>query len=178
MWSLPCKQGSGTIPLQFLYSKSHNKFVYEGCGNAVVMNESQVLTVCSHCHNESRIDRNNYFGSDCCRTKIPYFLKSYTINISRQDGDDRGCGSAFLVDEYSYVEGRFSEDNNSYVPVSLLWTLPQLSDIYQVACDTGWAEVDLGNGNTMKSWKCSPIYGRISDWQVGNRYIYGGTTCM
>ncbi|KAJ0832126.1 putative wall-associated receptor kinase [Helianthus annuus] len=132
---------------------------------------SQVLTGCSaYCHNESRSTRNSCFGIGCCQSIIPHYLKSYTINISRrQDGDDRGCGSAFLVDEYSYVE-----DNNSYVPVSLLWTLPQQSYFTRVICD-GWeatVEVDLGNGNTMKSLKCL----HYSGWLGGNPYMYDGTT--
>ncbi|KAJ0456695.1 putative protein kinase RLK-Pelle-WAK family [Helianthus annuus] len=171
----------------FLFSKSHNKFIYEGCGNAVMMDSgSEVLTGCStYCHNESRSTRNSCFGISCCQSIIPHYLKSYTINISRQDGEDRGCGSAFIVDEYySYVEGRFSENNNSYVPVSLLWTLPQLSDIYQDLCvgfyyTLAIVEVDLGNGNTMKSWKCLRDPRVLGIWQLaGNPYIYDGTTVI
>ncbi|KAM0056279.1 putative wall-associated receptor kinase, galacturonan-binding domain-containing protein [Helianthus debilis subsp. tardiflorus] len=120
----------------FLFSKSHNKFVFEGCGSARMMDhESHVLTGCSNnCLNDTLSDRrNSCFGDSCCQNTIPHYLKAYDINITRQGGDDRGCGSAFFVDETSYVEG----DNNSYIPTSLLWTLSD-ADVYV------YPMVDLG----------------------------------
>ncbi|KAJ0832129.1 putative wall-associated receptor kinase, galacturonan-binding domain-containing protein [Helianthus annuus] len=54
----------------FLFSKLQNKFVFEGCGNAVMMDQrtrSEVLTVCSsYCDNNSHSDKNNCFGIGCC----------------------------------------------------------------------------------------------------------------
>ncbi|KAJ0693936.1 putative protein kinase RLK-Pelle-WAK family [Helianthus annuus] len=162
----------------FLFSKSHNIFVFEGCGNAVMMDQgSQVLTGCStNCHNGSRGDRNNCFGISCCQTTIPHYLKSYNINITRQAGDDRACGSAFLMDENSYVKGTFSEENSSYVPISLLWTLSE-DDINNVSCyySPGTLEVDLGNRTTMKSWKCQ-FFEFFSNYNFpqGNPYVGDG----
>ncbi|KAD5960549.1 hypothetical protein E3N88_12021 [Mikania micrantha] len=154
----------------YLFSKPHNKFVFEGCGNAVMMDDvSHVFTGCSaNCNNDSGRVRNSCFGIGCCQTSIPHYLKSYNISIT----NDGACGSAFLVDENSYVEG----DNSSYVPVSLLWTLSQ-TDIDKVSCyyspDT--LEVDLGNGTTMKSWKCA--YFKLSSYYIlpqGNPYVEDG----
>ncbi|KAF5765432.1 putative protein kinase RLK-Pelle-WAK family [Helianthus annuus] len=160
----------------FLFSKSHNKFVFEGCGSARMMDHgTHVLTGCSNnCLNDTLSDRNSCFGDSCCQNTIPRYLKAYDINITRQSGDDRGCGSAFLVDETSYVEG----DNNSYIPTSLLWTLSD-ADIYvypmvdlgdKVRCyyQPSIVEVDLGDGTPLKSWKCSTWPGE------GNPYLFHG----
>ncbi|KAL8246552.1 hypothetical protein R6Q59_007768 [Mikania micrantha] len=55
-------------------------------------------------------DRNNCFGNGCCQTAIPgSLMRAYGINITGLgDQDDRACGSAFLVDQTSYDEQRFS----------------------------------------------------------------------
>ncbi|XP_076890857.1 wall-associated receptor kinase-like 9 [Bidens hawaiensis] len=156
----------------FLFSKSHNKFVFKGCGNAVMIDHgSHVLSECSsNCQNDTLSD---------CQMTVPHYLKSYNINITRQGGHDIACESAFLVDENSYVEGRFSRDNNnSYVPMSLLWTLSD-GDMYnyildvidgKVNCyyDSVLVEVDLDDHNSMKSWKCVTYPGE------GNPYLTYG----
>ncbi|KAL8246629.1 hypothetical protein R6Q59_007845 [Mikania micrantha] len=117
----------------FLYSKSHNKLVVEGCGSAVMMDHGSVLTGCStSCVNDPDSDKNNCLGISCCQTTIPYYLKSYTVNLTRlerQNGDG-GCGSAFLVDKNSSNDP-FVVRDGSFVPVSLLWTL---ADSDQVMC--------------------------------------------
>lgn len=131
-----CQNGVSTVTVDlgmspFLFSKSHNKFVFEGCGNAVMMGQgNQVVTGCStNCLSDIVSDGNSCFGVGCCQNTVPYSLRSYSINITRQGGDDKSCGSAFFVDQSSYV----SKDNNSYAPVSLLWTLSQ-DGIDQVSC--------------------------------------------
>ncbi|KAJ0660195.1 putative protein kinase RLK-Pelle-WAK family [Helianthus annuus] len=142
----------------FLFSKSHNKFVVEGCGNAVMMNHARALTGCStNCLNGSTVsDGNNCLGFSCCQTTIPYYLKSYHINLTRleRQGGDGACVSAFLVDKNSYDEGRSSD---SLIPISLLWTLAD-RDYDQVTCRYYYRDrlkVDVGNGTTMDTWKCS-----------------------
>ncbi|KAJ0840688.1 putative wall-associated receptor kinase, galacturonan-binding domain-containing protein [Helianthus annuus] len=142
----------------FLFSKSHNKFVVEGCGNAIMMNYGLALTGCStNCLNGSTvIDRNNCLGFSCCQTTIPYYLKSYHINLTwlERQGGDGACVSAFLVDKNSYDEGRSSDSLN---PISLLWTLAD-RDYDQVTCHYYYRDrlkVDVGNGTTMDTWKCS-----------------------
>ncbi|KAD7478386.1 hypothetical protein E3N88_01522 [Mikania micrantha] len=141
----------------FLYSKSHNKLVAEGCGNAVMMDHGSVLTGCStSCVNGTVSDKNNCLGISCCQTTIPYYLKLYTMNLTRleRQGGDGGCGSAFLVDKNSSDEP-FVVRDGSFVPVSLLWTL---ADSEQVTCCdyrmTKRLKVDMHNGTTVDTWKC------------------------
>ncbi|XP_076890287.1 wall-associated receptor kinase-like 1 [Bidens hawaiensis] len=162
----------------FLYSKAHNKFVFEGCGNAIMMDQgNRVLTGCStNCHDATPSNRNKCFGTGCCQTTIPRYLKSYSVNITTQAVNDKACGPAFLVDETSYVEGRFSYGKSLYVPVSLLWTLSE-SDIHNVSCyySPGTLEVDLGNGTTVKSWTCQ-AFEMYSHYYMpqGNPYVADG----
>ncbi|KAD7478394.1 hypothetical protein E3N88_01530 [Mikania micrantha] len=109
----------------FLFSKSHNNFVVEGCGNAVMMDHGSTLTGCSTtCANGTVNDKNNCHGITCCQTTVPYNLKSYAMNLTRLEGHggDGGCGSAFLLDKNS-SDDPFVVRDGSFVPVSLLWTL-------------------------------------------------------
>ncbi|MFS8018878.1 hypothetical protein Hanom_Chr15g01397301 [Helianthus anomalus] len=72
---------------------------------------SFVLTGCStKCNTNTLSQRKSCFGISCCQSTIPYYLKSYYINITRQARDERACRSAFLVDETSYVEGTLEVD--------------------------------------------------------------------
>ncbi|KAK1410821.1 hypothetical protein QVD17_37362 [Tagetes erecta] len=158
----------------FFFSRSQNKFVFEGCGNAFMMDHGRSVTGCSTtCGNDSVNDMNNCLGISCCQTTIPHHLKSYNMNLTGVEGD-RACRSALLVDRDSYVEGRFSvaAENNSYVPISLLWTLSDDDFNKQSCCYTGSTiEVDLGNGTSVESLKC-----RSSDYSetVGNIYLSVG----
>ncbi|KAM0005076.1 putative wall-associated receptor kinase, galacturonan-binding domain-containing protein [Helianthus debilis subsp. tardiflorus] len=143
----------------FLFSKSHNKFVFEGCGNAVVMMDNgSLLTGCStSCLYETFSERNDHcFGFSCCQATIPHHLKSYSTNVTGLGGDGV-CGSAFLVDQDSYVKRNFSvAANNGYVPVSLMWTLTY-SDTLQ-CCRRERPlnlELKMGNGTSIESLKCS-----------------------
>ncbi|GKE82639.1 hypothetical protein Tco_1552639, partial [Tanacetum coccineum] len=158
----------------FLFSKSQNKFVYEGCGNAVMMGDhGKVITGCSTtCRNDSTVnDNNKCVGINCCQTEIPGYLKSYSMNVSSlvSQGRDKACGSAFLVDKNSYVKGRFSD--NTFMPVSLLWTLGDLDYDKVSCCDNNGlkVEVDLGNGTSVDTWKC--YYYKS---HTGNPYLFTG----
>ncbi|PWA77863.1 wall-associated kinase family protein [Artemisia annua] len=117
-----CSQTTKSVDLAsspFLYSKSHNKFVVEGCGNGVILGDhGSVLTGCSTtCSNHTTTNtavtiytNNTCFGINCCETTIPHYLNSYSMfltGLGRLDGD-RACGSAFLVDKNSYDEIRKS----------------------------------------------------------------------
>ncbi|KAJ0464561.1 putative protein kinase RLK-Pelle-WAK family [Helianthus annuus] len=149
----------------FLFSKSRNKFVFEGCGNAVMMDNGSVLTGCSTtCRNDTLIDTNNCFGTNCCQTTIPHYVKSFSINLERR-GEDGMCGSAFLVDENSYANRSFSNRSiareDAFVPVSLLWTLEE-ADVNRITCCDSlelqlfWVSrsVDRGNNISMDIQKC------------------------
>ncbi|KAD7478400.1 hypothetical protein E3N88_01536 [Mikania micrantha] len=146
----------------FLYSKSHNNFVVEGCGNALMMDHGSVLTGCStSCVNGTVSNENTCLGISCCQTTIPYYLKSYTMNLTRLEGHggDGGCGSAFLLDKNS-SDDPFVVRDGSFVPVSLLWTLSDLDKHYVTCCATlnKGLVVDTSNGTTLITWKCSRDY--------------------
>ncbi|GJS59469.1 wall-associated receptor kinase-like protein 6 [Tanacetum coccineum] len=90
----------------FLFSKSHNKLVVEGCGNGVILERGSALTGCSTaCINDTVSDKNNCLGFSCCQTEIPHYLKSYSVNLRglERHGRDGSCGSAFLVDQRFYL---------------------------------------------------------------------------
>ncbi|GJR13754.1 wall-associated kinase family protein [Tanacetum coccineum] len=178
-----CSQTTKSVDLvnsPFLYSKSQNKFVVEGCGNGVFMgDDSNVLTGCSTtCSNHTTTStavtvntNNTCVGIDCCQTTIPHYLNSYSIILTGLEGldGDRACGSAFLVDKNSYDKGRFS--GKSFIPTSLLWTLV---DYKQLSCCEGHMEdrrtVDLSNGTSVDTLKCWSNYDPLN----GNPYLLDG----
>ncbi|PWA56143.1 protein kinase-like domain-containing protein [Artemisia annua] len=181
-----CSQTTKSMDLAsspFLYSKSHNKFVVEGCDNGVILGDhGSVLTGCSTaCSNHTTtstgvtIDTNNTcFGINCCETTIPHYLNSYSMiltGLGRLHGDV-ACGSAFLVDKNSYDEVRFSR--KSFIPTSLLWTLGY-HDFKQVdCCDTAYMHdrtVDLSNGTSVDTLKCWSDDGPLN----GNPYLLDDT---
>ncbi|KAK9062325.1 hypothetical protein SSX86_019511 [Deinandra increscens subsp. villosa] len=144
----------------FIFSKSHNKFVFEGCGNVVMMDHGSVLTGCStSCRNDTLSDRTNCFGISCCQTTIPHYLTSYNIIMEMSgDLDGQTCGSAFLVDDNQGSSNR----SIGFVPTSLLWILEK-GDIEQISCCNNlvikmvWQirSVDLGNNTSIDIQKCS-----------------------
>ncbi|KAK1410829.1 hypothetical protein QVD17_37370 [Tagetes erecta] len=157
----------------FLFSKSHNKFVFEGCGTATMINNGSVLTGCSTaCHSLTPSDRNNCFGNACCQTSFDYYFKSFNINLTNLKEEDGACGSAFLVDETSYEEGTFSDPfsstNTSSVPISLTWTL---SDSDKVTCciEDERLVLRMFTGTPVYTWKCS-----MHSFSEGNPYLKDG----
>ncbi|GJY75601.1 wall-associated receptor kinase [Tanacetum coccineum] len=190
-----CSQVINSVDLDrspFLYSKTHNKLIYEGyCGNAVMMDDDgSALTGCSTtCNNDTTnttviIDTNKCFGISCCQIRIPRYLKSYRMNLTgleSQLGRDGGCGSAFFVDKHLYDEGSFSrqsfgaEGRSSYVSTALLWTLSDRDKDQFTCCDAyggrGFKpyslKVDLGNGRSLDTWRC--VYD-----EAGNPYVVDG----
>ncbi|PWA55323.1 wall-associated receptor kinase [Artemisia annua] len=185
-----CSQKTKSVDLgssPFLYSISHNTFVYEGyCGNAVMMdNNGSVLTGCSTtCINDTTttgiIDTSNCFGINCCQTKIPQYLKSYSMKLTRlerQMSGDGACGSAYLLDKESDPEGshllsQSTRDGTSYIPTSLQWIL-SYHDHEQVSCSGRWISdvMDLGNGTLITSGICY-TYGLST--MEGNPYLIDG----
>ncbi|KAL8246562.1 hypothetical protein R6Q59_007778 [Mikania micrantha] len=178
----------------FLFSKSHNKFVFEGsCGTAVLMMDdgSVVTGFSTTCRSLTLSDRKKCFGmGDCCETAIPHYLRSYSISlIGALEEEDGGCWSAFLVDETSYDQGSwFSErpfafKNNSFVHVSLLWTLDQVTCCYHADHEKR-VIVDMIDGTTVDAWECrarsyssSPLEGNLYLID-GCEYQYGVSISM
>ncbi|KAK1410832.1 hypothetical protein QVD17_37373 [Tagetes erecta] len=160
----------------FLFSRPHNKFVFEGCGTVMMMDNGSVLTGCSTtCSSLTHSDSNNCYGIGCCETAFPHYFNSFNINLIGLGEEEGSCGTAFLVDEASYEEGRFSDpfivkNNTPFVPVSLMWTV---ADMDQITCCYGNSptrrKVDMFNGTTVDTWTCySPSY------YEGNPYLING----
>ncbi|XP_076935721.1 wall-associated receptor kinase-like 2 [Bidens hawaiensis] len=163
----------------FWFSKSHNKFVFEGCGTAAMIDNGSVLTGCSTtCRNATHSGRSNCFGIGCCETTIPHLLKSYTIKVTGFEEAEAGaCGSAFLMeDETFYEERRFSDPlvvgrSTPSIAVSLMWILTE-SD--QVTCCFDRIPVrntvDNFNGTGVDTWTC---FGYWSEG-TGSPYLKDG----
>ncbi|KAJ0485525.1 putative protein kinase RLK-Pelle-WAK family [Helianthus annuus] len=160
----------------FLFCSYYNRFLFNGCGNAVMMNKGSVLTGCStSCLNDTVSERNNdCFGISCCQTTIPHFIKSYSINLTGL-GRDGDCGYAFLVDVDSYLKGGFSIQsvaaNDALIPMALMWTLPHSTTLNccRGAADHMNVELDTGNGTFVETQKCSRHKG-----YKGNPYLFDG----
>ncbi|KAK1411507.1 hypothetical protein QVD17_38056 [Tagetes erecta] len=158
----------------FLFSMSHNKFVFEGCGSAAMIDNGGALTACSTtCLNNTLNHRNKCFGSPCCQSAIPHHLKSFTINMERQEGNGV-CGSAFLVDKTSYDHRTFSIKTTSFIPVSILWTInyKQTNKQVTLTCYDNTApqkrKVDMFDDTLMDTWICD------ADSLEGNPYLIDG----
>ncbi|KAM0038685.1 putative protein kinase RLK-Pelle-WAK family [Helianthus debilis subsp. tardiflorus] len=159
-----------------MFCSYNNRFLFKGCGNAVMMENGTVLTGCStSCLNETVSERNNdCFGISCCQTTVPHFIKSYSINLTGL-GKDGGCGYAFLVDVDSYLKGSFSIQsvaaNDALIPISLMWMLPQSTTLSccRGAADHMNVELHMGNGTFVETQKCSRHIG-----YKGNPYLFDG----
>nr|KAJ0189949.1 hypothetical protein LSAT_V11C800437190 [Lactuca sativa] len=161
----------------FLFSREDNKFTVEGCENAVILDQGgNLVTGCSTiCQNQTTNQRDDCYGVNCCQTTIPYYLKAYTIDTTSLQRQSPGgvCGSAFVVDEQMYLPGRFSGKSaifeNSFVPISLRWTL-RPEEIGESDCSSMAREtLYLGNGTNIESYKCNcrPI-------EEGSPYLTNG----
>ncbi|KAL8246528.1 hypothetical protein R6Q59_007744 [Mikania micrantha] len=168
----------------FLFSKSHNKFIVEGCGAANISTGGNVLTGCSTICSQQSVNfkKNSCYGINCCQTNIPYYLEDYSVNVMR----NKSCLSAFLVADNSYVDDLFSGQSvagdSSSIPVVLRWTLSD-NDFSEVGCGYNFTRHELLQdiGTSFNTWKCSCQ----SELEEGNPYLSGGckipeecTKCM
>ncbi|KAJ0877136.1 putative wall-associated receptor kinase [Helianthus annuus] len=128
-----------------------------------------VLTGCSTtCRNDTLSDTNNCFGISCCETAIPHYLQSYSINLTNLDGEDGGCGSAFLADKTTYGQQRRKA---SSIPISLLWTLADSDHLTCCVFPTPQQnKVELFNGTLVDASTC-PVY---LGYSTGLPYLIGG----
>ncbi|KAJ0802990.1 putative protein kinase RLK-Pelle-WAK family [Helianthus annuus] len=153
----------------FYFSNKNNKFVFEGCGTASLMENGSVLAVCAAaCGSVTHNDRNNCFGIGCCQIAIPNVVKSYSIHLTDLEEEDGHCGSAFLVDQTLYGEGWLPVRDASFIPISLMWTLRDSDPV--ICCDGDAPKrriVDRSNGTSMDTWLCN-------GWSYGSPYLIDG----
>lgn len=160
----------------FLFSKSHNKFIVEGCGTAAISTHGSMLTRCSTIcskQNEQGFKRSYCNGVNCCQTNVPFYLDAYSVSVNVTSGDR--CLSAFLVADNSYVDDLLSGQSvgdGSSVPLVLRWTLTD-DDFSEVGCGYNLSRHELKRGSELTSvdtWKCSCF----SELEEGNPYLSGG----
>ncbi|GKE80958.1 kinase RLK-Pelle-WAK family protein, partial [Tanacetum coccineum] len=132
----------------------------------------------TNCPDDTVSERNRCVGIGCCRTMIPYNLKSYSVNLTRLErlnGSDESCGSAFLVDERSFSSQSIALTDD-FGPISLVWTLTERDyynksspdDLYNAICEL--QIVDLSNNTWLTSRKCACS----NVTQEGNPYLPNG----
>ncbi|KAK1410809.1 hypothetical protein QVD17_37349 [Tagetes erecta] len=153
----------------FLISNFHNIFVVMGCGNAAITNvEGGTITGCSTtCRNDTSIDLKNCYGVRCCQATLPSYLRRFNLNLTRLEnhGGDGTCGSAFLVDKESFLNGNFSLEKDHYaVPLSLFWTVPTFT---HPECTE--LKIRLHDGSTEGYRKC-----KCDISEEGNPYLPNG----
>lgn len=157
----------------FLFSKSHNKFIVEGCGKAVISSLGNELTGCSTICSQQSVKssrRNSCYGINCCQTNIPYYLKTYNVNVFRNDSSL----SAFLVADNSYVDdllsGKIGVVDNSSISIVLRWTLSE-NDFSKASCGYNFTshELHTGDNTSVITTKCSCR----SELEEGNPYLSG-----
>ncbi|PWA47235.1 wall-associated receptor kinase, galacturonan-binding domain-containing protein [Artemisia annua] len=157
----------GDTNTPFLFSKSHNKFIVEGCGKATISSGGNVLMECTTtCSQQSLTARVKN-----CETHILYYLKTYSVNLT-SSGTQTGynsCLSAFLAAGESYI-GQSVDMNTSLVPVVLRWTLP--NDFSEASCGYNFTrhELHTNDSSSVNTAKCSCW----SELDEGNPYISGG----
>ncbi|KAI3723174.1 hypothetical protein L2E82_34585 [Cichorium intybus] len=161
----------------FLFSKSHNKFIVKGCGSAVVLSHGTVLTGCSTLclHHSVNYIKKSCSGINCCQTEVPYYLKTYTVNVTNSDRqtDNKSCLSAFMLAAQSYVDDQFFlgqsvSVDNSHVPIVLKWTLTE-NDINKASCGfIKTHKLEMSN-DTASSVTCT-----CQSEEEGNPYLSGG----
>nr|GEY89418.1 wall-associated receptor kinase-like 2 [Tanacetum cinerariifolium] len=157
----------GDTNTPFLFSKSHNKFIVKGCGQATISSGGNVLMECSTtCSHQSLTATGK-----TCETDVPCYLKTYSVNLTNsgtQTGH-KSCLSAFMMAAKSY-SGQSADTDTSMVPVVLRWTLP--NDFSEASCSYNFTrhELKTNDNSSVNTTKCSCW----SELEEGNPYISGG----
>ncbi|CAI9271798.1 unnamed protein product [Lactuca saligna] len=162
----------------FLFSKSHNKFIVEGCGAAVILSNGNALTGCTPTCFQKPVSyrRRDCFGINCCQTNVPYYMKTFSVNITTSSRQmtgykSRSCVSAFFEAADSYVRqffpGQSGVGSNSFVPLVLRWTLTE-NDISQRSCGViKTHKLETSNDTLVSTLTCSCQ----SEIEEGNPYL-------
>ncbi|XP_031125451.1 wall-associated receptor kinase-like 1 [Ipomoea triloba] len=159
----------------FYYSKSRNKFLFGGCGNSLLTQNSAVLAGCTAvCSDKISAGFAGCYGYDCCETPVPFDLSSYTANftnsgIGKPNDNLKRCNSAFLVDQ-RWIPNQSTSLFIDYAPVVWIWTVQSQDFPAAITCRTSDnAAVQLADGTSVTNFRCDCPTG-----QVGNPYIAHG----
>nr|GMD99226.1 wall-associated receptor kinase-like 1 [Ipomoea batatas]GMD99231.1 wall-associated receptor kinase-like 1 [Ipomoea batatas]GME00082.1 wall-associated receptor kinase-like 1 [Ipomoea batatas]GME00084.1 wall-associated receptor kinase-like 1 [Ipomoea batatas] len=165
----------------FFYSSTENRFMFYGCGSAVLTTPGQEFTLAScklSCSNNTTpapkfaYDCN---GIDCCSLRVDYDVNAYQINIT--DSSPNACNYAFFLAIYSprYSLQRISNlvpEEKLVVPVVWSWSvtrddftsLPPHYSLYCYPYQTIYPPQLQGT-----YWNC-----RCKDGEEGNAYLPNG----
>nr|GLL48825.1 wall-associated receptor kinase-like 8 [Ipomoea trifida] len=161
----------------FYYSKSRNKFLFGGCGNSLLTQNSAVLAGCTAiCGENISSGLTGCYGIDCCETPVPFDLSSYTANFTnsgiQSDANPYNlsrCNSAFLVDQ-RWIPKQSTSLFSDYAPVVWIWTVQAKDFPAATICRTSDdAAVQLADGTSVSNFRCDCPTG-----QEGNPYIAHG----
>nr|GMD97461.1 wall-associated receptor kinase-like 1 [Ipomoea batatas] len=157
----------------FYYSKSRNKFLFGGCGNSLLTQNSAVLAGCTAiCGANTSSGLPGCYGIDCCESPIPFDLSSYSANFTNSgiggSNLDR-CNSAFLVDQ-TWIPKQSTSLFIEYAPVVWIWTVQSKDFPAATICRTSDdAAVQLADGTSVSNFRCDCPTG-----EEGNPYIAHG----
>ncbi|CDP11262.1 unnamed protein product [Coffea canephora] len=114
----------------FFVAAEHNKLMLVGCGNAFLMSASdspEILSGCTSICTNKKV--TGCYGLNCCQASIPYYLGSYTVNITAsQNFTSRTCPAASLVDQKWKFQD-LDPKTDMFFPLVLSWAFRNYSDI-------------------------------------------------
>ncbi|CAI9090568.1 OLC1v1025370C1 [Oldenlandia corymbosa var. corymbosa] len=160
-WASPNLAGT-----PFFYSKTYNRMMVFGCGNAALMTRSSrqnIITGCtSSCEfTSSVLSRliSDCYGVDCCDATIPFYLTDYQIDFTISRFNTRNCSSAFLVDQNWLPPAGFDgmsspELSPQKVPVVLAWTLGRRDVQAVYPCPYEMTYLDTESGQRVETYTC------------------------
>nr|GME12162.1 wall-associated receptor kinase-like 1 [Ipomoea batatas] len=158
----------------FYYSKSRNKFLFGGCGNSLLTQNSAVLAGCTAVCSANITGFSGCYGYDCCETPVPFDLSSYTANftnsgIGNPNDNLKRCNSAFLVDQ-RWIPNQSTSLFIDYAPVVWIWTVQSQDFPAATTCSTSDnSAVQLADGTSVSNFRCDCPTGK-----EGNPYITDG----
>ncbi|XP_059287380.1 wall-associated receptor kinase-like 1 [Lycium ferocissimum] len=168
-------RGTNLSGSPFYYSKDRNKWMFVGSGNGLVTQKENVLSGCTSICTEGTTLTGCY-GINCCQSLVPFDLSLYKANFTNmgiQQGANRICNAAFLVDQ-TWVPDKVAEPIVAepivfLAPVVWLWTLKSKELEAGLLCEKSEAAVKLENGTSVANLQC-----RCGPGTQGNPYFFNG----
>ncbi|KAL3523056.1 hypothetical protein ACH5RR_015890 [Cinchona calisaya] len=168
-WNINTTDLAGT---PFFYSKTYNKMMLFGCGNAVLnQSEFKILSSCaSTCEFSTPQVITKCYGVNCCETTLPFYLTEYHLKLTiSRFNSSTNCASVFLADQ-NWLPEKFSQSLQS-VPVVLAWTM-QRADVNAVyACPNEITYLELESGRNFETFICPNCKLEAADREQINPYL-------